>query len=248
MRFKKTVDQQAAYILHSRAYSETSLIIDVFTSDYGKLSLLARGARRPRSLLSSVLQPFQPLLISWAGRGELLTLTSADLSRKVNPFYTGRTLMNAFYVNEILIRLLQKQDPHPDLFISYSNVLIGLQESKDKEWALRLFEVSLLHALGYSLNLTTEAVDGENIEADTYYTYQHELGLVKCKAIESNALIISGNSLLALSSQTLPAGEVKNQTLLESKRLLRVVLGLYLGSKPLASRSLFKQSLQYTYN
>ncbi len=248
MSLKKPIEQQAAYVLHSRPYSETSLLIDVFTSGFGKLSLLAKGARRPRSMLGNVLQPFQPLLISCAGRGELLTLSSAELSQKVNLVFTGRTLMNAFYINELLMRLLQKHDPYPDLFESYGDALAGLHDAADKEWVLRLFEVRVLHALGYGLNLDVESVSGENIQAEAYYAYRPELGFVECDARESNGILIRGCSLLALSSGISPVDEGRKQILLETKILLRAVLGLYLGNKPLATRSLFKKSLQYAYN
>ena len=248
MALKTTSHHQPAYVLHSREYSETSLLIDVFTENLGKVSLLARGARRPRSRMNGVLQPFHPLLISWAGRGELLTLVSAELSQKVAPLFTGRTIISAFYMNELLIRLLQKHDPYPGLFLSYSQALTSLYEKTEKEWVLRLFECDILHELGYGLNLEADAVSGAAIQPDICYVYRPELGPVECKSNQTSGLLIYGSSLLALSTGDLPAGEERKQVLTETKQLLRSVLGLYLGNKPLATRGLFKQSLLHTYS
>ncbi|HET7587241.1 MAG TPA: DNA repair protein RecO [Gammaproteobacteria bacterium] len=221
---------QPAYILHQRPWRDTSGLIEAFTRPAGRIGLVARGVRRPRSKLKAALQPFQPLLLSWTGRGDLATLTEAETTGRP-VVLAGSRLLCGFYVNELLIRLLHRHDPHPDLFDDYARCLTGLAGAAREEVALRLFEKQLLTACGYGLNLTHEVDSGESVEAGRQYEYLLEQG-PRQASHGSGGLTLPGESLLALASDRLEDEEA----LRDAKRLLRAALDLYLGDKPLKTR------------
>lgn len=227
------VSLQAAYVLHHRPYRDTSVLIEAFTADFGRVGLVARGARSSRSRSLGLLQPFQPLLISWSGRGELVTLTgceSAGLLRKLR----GPVVMSGFYINELLLRLLHRHDAHPALFHAYAATLQALEDAGQEQRALRLFEKRLLQEIGYALVLDHEAGSGEALVADKTYEYQLEQGPVSHDAVNAGELIVQGRSLLSLAHEELHDA----LSLREAKHLLRAALALYLGDKPLHSRKL----------
>ncbi len=201
------------YILHQRAYRDTSLLLEVFTREHGRFGLVARGARGPKSRIRGLLQPFQPLLLSWSGRGELGTLSGVEAAvesgRGVSRL-TGAALYSGFYLNELLLRLLPRQDSHP-------------------------FEKQLLDALGYGLLLDHEADSGEPVCAEAEYVYALESGPRRCESAEARGLKLSGRSLLSLAAEDLADA----QSLAESKRLLRAALELYLGGRELKTREVF---------
>jgi len=221
---------QPAYILHHRLYHETSLLLDVFTQDVGRVSLIARGVRSGRSKLRPILQPFQPLVVSFQGKTELQTLTVAEA---VGPplQFPGKLLLSGFYLNELLIRLLQKHDPHPGLYTIYQNTLLELQLAKMQQKALRLFEVKLLTELGYGLQLRYDCVTGKEISTQAFYAFFPEQGFKQTESAEG----FSGRALLALANEQLDELEV----LREAKRIMRVAMGSILGWQPLNSRKLF---------
>ena len=226
---------QPAYVLHRRYYRETSLLLELFTPEFGRVGVVARGARSPRSPQAGLLQPFRPLLVSWAGRGELFTLAgveSAGLASRL----AGRSLFNAYYLNELLLRLLQREDPHGALFHAYGETLHGVDDPSLEQRVLRLFEKRLLQELGYGLALDRDAATGRPIQADACYDYQPEKGPVAMATEDGFAGVrVHGSSLLSLAREELndPA------SLRESKQLMRAVLARYLGDKPLKSRELF---------
>ncbi len=227
---------QHAYLLHRRPYRETSLLVEAFTAGAGRIALIAKGARAGRKGQAAILQPFHPLLISWTLRGEVGTLTAVE-PREPMMTLTGTTLFSGFYLNELLMRLLARNDPHPELFERYETTLYLLQNATVAEWALRLFERDLLESLGYGL-LLEQSVDGQPLQPHINYCYHLEYGPVPAPEHE-RCLQVSGAALLALASGELP-GE---QACREAKRLMRAALGLYLGNKPLQSRELFSQGL-----
>ena len=225
-----------AFILHQRPYRETSLLLDVLTQDYGRISLIARGVRTARSPLRGLLQPFNPLLLSWQGRTELMTLTSADLNLNGVPKQLqGTSLLGGFYLNEVLTRVLQKQDPHPQLYTIYQHTLIELQTAELQEKTLRVFEKKLLAELGYGLQL-----DQQNLDANKFYRYLPEQGFVLCNEneIDPQAMIFSGKSLLAINEEQFNDDDI----LRDAKRLMRLTLAPLLGSQPLHSRKLFMET------
>ena len=230
------VQLQPAYLVHRKPFRDTSLLLELITPDYGRIGLIARGARGPRSKLKGVLQPYQPLLVSWSGRGELPTLTSAESSGS-GVFLQGDALISGFYLNELLMRLLARHDPHPHLFSCYQAALQSLITNADIDWALRLFERDLLQELGYGLLLTHEGQSGAEVESDARYCYYHQSGPQRLFTEHSEYLSVSGATLLALACGQCDEAELRR----ESKLLMREVLGHYLGSRPLASRELFRQ-------
>ncbi len=138
-----------AYMLHAAAWRETSLIVQIFSRDYGNVAMVAKGAKRPYSVLRPVLAAFQPLMVSWSGTGEVKTLTRADLAG-LRPL-SGRSLMSAWYMNELVMRLLAREDPHPGLYDAYDAALLALAEGAQAASALRRFEWILLEETGYGL-------------------------------------------------------------------------------------------------
>lgn len=230
------VTLQPAHVLHQRPYRETSLLLEVFSLDHGRVGLVARGARRPRSGLRGILQAFRPLLLSWVGRGELMSLTGAEPDGQAAAL-SGRGLLSGLYVNELLMRLLQRSDPHGGLYGSYRAALAGLAAAGREERVLRVFEKRLLEAIGYGLVLTTDAGSGAPVKPDGRYRYQIEHGPVVDTSGRGTGIPISGQTLLALAEERLdsPGG------LREAKSLMRHVLRVYLGDRPLASRELFKE-------
>lgn len=226
------VSLQPTFILHQRPYRDTSLLIEAFSREHGRIGLIARGARSGRSKLKPVLQPFQPLLSSWTGRGDLATLTGAESAAAPN-LLAGSRLLCGFYLNELLIRLLHRHDPHPELFEDYAVAVAELAASAAEQAVLRRFEKRLLIACGYGLNLAVD-VNGRPIEAATRYEYVLEQGP---RLAEGDAgLTVEGRSLLALADDEFDDA----RTLRDARKLLRAALDLYLGGKPLKTREVLK--------
>ena len=225
------IELNPAYVLHSRAYRETSQILEVFTADHGRVGLIARGARRPKSLLRGLLNPFQPLRLSWSGKGELATLREADLGG-VAANLVGDRLMAGFYVNELLMKLLGRNDPHPELFAHYISLIAAIGRDELLEPLLRRFELQLLHELGYALNLENDVVTHKPLQPDEHYEFRVEDGPVPAAAANSEGLVFPGASLLAIGRM-----EFDNENYLrDAKRLLRTVLNYHLGGRGLQTR------------
>jgi DNA repair protein RecO (recombination protein O) len=236
-----------AYLLHSRPYRNTSLIVDIFSHEYGRVGMVVRGARSARSRWTPVLQPFQRVLLSWQGRGELKTLTAAEIDGS-SCWLQGNALISGLYANELLLRLLQREDPHPGLLFHYEALLTNLRNSSHQdpvmvavqlEQGLRCFEKYLLQALGYGLMLDRDARSGEPVQDDARYYYYSDEGPVLCLLPSASGFIISGNTLLALA-QDLPLTGVARR---EAKQLMRLSLRRHLGDRPLHSRRLYRSSV-----
>jgi len=229
------VQLQPAWVLHRRPWSENSLIVELFSQDYGRIGVMARGGRSGKRW-RGLLEPFTPLLASWQGRGELRTLSGAEPGAG-RPLLTGAALASGFYLNELLMRLLRRDDPHPELYPVYGEALSGLPD----EAVLRRFECALLGALGYGLMLD-EDLEGGPVQAGGVYRYHLEHGperLVDSEVHNSgDGLRIRGETLLALAGRMPLAGET---VLREARRLMRAALALYLGERPLQSRVLYRQ-------
>src|SRR5437762_9356107 len=148
-------DDQPAFVLHAHPYRETSLIVEALTADYGRVALVARGAKRPRSELRGILQAFQPLTLSWSGSGEIKTLTRAEW-RGGLPLVTGSALLCGFYLNELVLKLVPREDPHARLYDEYESALAELANGAEQAPVLRRFELRLLAELGYALALAHE--------------------------------------------------------------------------------------------
>ncbi len=236
-------DDVAAFVLHSYPYRETSLIVEALTAQYGRVAMVARGARRPRSELRGLLQAFQPLSLSFSGMGELKTLQRAQWRGGQAP-PAGSALLCGFYLNELLLKLLPREDPHPALFGAYEaalQALAGTRAAAEQGVVLRQFEVALLAELGYALPLSCEVDTGEPITAAARYHYHFDRGprRVKAQAVHEPGMHrapVRGATLIALASQTYPDAE----TAIEAKRLMREVLDHYLEERRIFSRRIVR--------
>lgn len=234
MAVRIQVALERGYLLHRRAYRETSVLADVFTENHGRVGVIAKGARRPRSPMRLGLQAFRPLLFSWQGRGELMTLTASE-SVGSDPHLSGVKLASAFYANELLVRLIQRNDPNPMLFFAYEQLLVELRQDSTVEPPLRRFEKHLLDALGYGLELENDT-QGRPISPRRRYLYVPETGPVALDADhEETQTTVSGATLAGLARDELCGAELD-----EAKRLMRHILAQYLGDKPLKSRELLR--------
>lgn len=227
------------FILHSYPYRETSMLIDVFSRGHGRLSMVARGAKRPRSSLRGVLLSFQPLLLAWYGRGEVRTLARAEWIGGL-PLLRGEALLCGFYLNELLLRLLPKEDPHEELFEQYRKALERLAVAAPSAPILRAFEKVLLKELGYALTLDRDVGSGRKIDPGGIYVYDPERGPLELDGAAGGEPRISGRTLMDLERD-----DFSNPvTLQEAKALMRMVIGLRLGSVELRSRRIFKELLE----
>ncbi|MDO6708019.1 MULTISPECIES: DNA repair protein RecO [unclassified Photobacterium] len=223
---------QRCFVLHSRPYSETSLILDVFSEETGRISLLAKGARRKRSNLKGALQPFTPLFMKWSGRGSMPVLTQAEPISIGLPM-RSYILYSALYVNEILARVLEAQTPYPALFLDYLNALRELAQAENPEPALRRFELALLDHLGYGVDFLHCAGSGLPVDDVMTYNYREQRGFIA--SVVAGQLTFTGLQLKAIAARRF---ETQDQ-LRAAKRFTRMALKPYLGSKPLKSRELF---------
>lgn len=225
---------QPAYVLHRRAYRETSWLLEIFSRDHGRVGLIARGARQARPRSQNSLEPVRELLLSWTLRGELGTLNQAEPA-SAGAGLGGTELVSALYLNELLLRLITRHDPHPALYGYYRDTLQGLVTSADPEALLRRFEYLLLQELGYGLNLLRDST-GQQIRPGISYDYCLGEGAMPLQspASRANGVAISGDSLLALNESRLDSAQSKR----EAKYLLRAALSPHLGEKPLKTREL----------
>lgn len=229
------VSQEPAYVLHHHDYGETSLLLEMFTRRHGRLGVVAKGARRARSPLRATLIPFLPLVTGFSGRGELPTLTGAEPAGPA-PAIAGEALFCGLYLNELLLRLLHRHDPHERLFESYGDALGRLGAGRDTEAVLRVFEKRLLEDIGFGLVLDHDVEDGAPIQPEHLYRYVPERGPVPAHAADGEGIAVQGASLLALARERL----VDGVALSELKPLMRALLARHLGERPLTSRGLFR--------
>jgi len=225
------VQLEPAYVLHSRSFRETSLIVETITREHGRVAVVARGAKSPRSRWRNMLQPFRPLLLGWNQKSDLGTLTDVDQVASPPPLQ-GQALYCGFYLNELLMRLLHRGDPHPEVFERYRQVLSELASEAPPQMLLRLFEKHLLEAIGYAMLLDREYGSGVEIQPQCWYDYQPQRGPVAVAGPAQGR--VSGGALLALHGESLQA-----KYLPELRVLMRKVIGYHLGDRPLASLSLF---------
>ncbi len=225
------------YILHSRNYRETSLLLDVFSRRHGRVSLVAKGGRTQKNAKRALLQPGRKISIAWSLRRELGTLTGVEPCQGDTVQAAG-SLLTVFYINELLVRLLHRHEPHTELFDAYEMTLEKLADRGTEQFALRVFEKRLLEALGYGLALDTDT-EGSAIRPEQDYNYLLEQGPAPGGVPGTGDLKISGRTLLGLAQEE-PGDDLM---LGEAKQLMRKALGRLLGDKPLRSRELYRFSL-----
>lgn len=225
------IEEQPGWVVHRRPWRESSLLIEFFAREYGRVGLVARGARSARSAWRGLAEPFVPLAASWSRRGEMGTLTSLD---SIGPRFplTGRALWCGLYVNELLLRLLERDDPHPRVFDACGSVLAGLASGEvPQSLLLRRFELALLRGMGVAPDFGCDAA-GEAIAADGLYHLQPESGFVPVDQTGSG--VFSGAAICALEAGTTEDRE----TAREMRELMRQLIDLQLAGRQLASRRL----------
>ncbi|MEE9331903.1 MAG: DNA repair protein RecO [Methylophilaceae bacterium] len=224
-------DNQYVYVLHTHAFKETSLVAELFTKTHGRVATLAKGARRPRSAMRGQLQSFQMLSATWSGKNELKTLHGLDWADGL-VLLQGEALMCGFYLNELLLRLLPREDPHEQLFEYYQATLKVLAKGIDLAINLRRFELKMLQEMGYAVPLEVDEND-DAIVQDVNYRYEAEYGACALSATR-NGIELSGNTLLDMARDNYGSAVTQQQ----SKQLMRYLIAHYLGDKPLHTRQL----------
>jgi DNA repair protein RecO (recombination protein O) len=226
---------QPAYLLHARDYRDSSLLIELFTPEHGRIAAVARGvktARRSGAAQRALLQPFQPLWVATVGRAELKNLRNVE-PRDMPLALRGRNLFSALYVNELLCRAVQHEDPNPDLFADYEAVLARLATPAPLDIVLREFELRLLDALGYGMSLALDADSGAAIEPEVFYWFDVQRGLLPAYG-RTDVTVFRGRDLLDFE-----AGHYSADARRALKALCRLALRPHLGDQPLRSRLLF---------
>jgi DNA repair protein RecO (recombination protein O) len=230
-------EAEPGYVLHSYPFKETSLVVEVFTRDRGRIGLVAKGARRPRSALRGTLMAFQPLLLAWSGKSELRVLHRAEWAAG-HPQLSGLALVCGFYMNELVLRLIQRDDPHEGMYAGYEDALSALRAGAPPAAVLRRFERRMLADLGYGLALTHDA-EGVDIEAATSYTYVPERGALRCAAATQTGdldLLVVGKTLLDMAHDDYS----DPVTIQQSRAVMRAVINHHLGGQPLHTRQLLR--------
>lgn len=228
---------QPVYVLHRRVYRESSLLLECLSPTNGRIGLVALGARRRNSPWRGLLEPFQPLLIRWSGRGELGTLRSAEpAGAPLN--LPGKALAAGFYLSELVMRMLPRDDPAPDLFVAYGVALRALADGRRAGWVLRLFEKQALAALGYGFDPACTR-DGTPLQPDGWYRYGEDVGLTPCSAEGPGAA--PGWALLALAEET-PGERAGDDPARRLLPVMRAALRPLIGDRPLTSRSLLRRA------
>lgn len=235
------LEDDRAYVLHTYPFQESSVVVEAFSRRYGRLGLLAKGAKRPKSPLRAALLAFQPLAIGWSGRGELPILTRADWVGRQHPI-AGLAMMCGYYLNELILKLVQRDDPHEGLFDAYDEALRGLSAAEPTPAVLRRFEVALLREIGYALQLECDAEQGTPLVAEERYAYVPERGPLRIETggPVSGAVELHGKTLLDMAR-----GDFTDPlTAAESKLLMRWVIGHHLDQRTLNTRQLLLELQQ----
>jgi DNA repair protein RecO (recombination protein O) len=234
------VESEPGFILHTIPYRETSLLVDIFTLNHGRLRCVAKGFRKPNKKgIAKTLFPYSEHHFQWQGRGELKTLTQAD-PIQAPVFLKQESLFVGLYINELLYKLLHQNDPHQSLYEFYRQLMTQQSTSEIQQPVLRRFEMLLLEELGYGLVLDAEAETGQAVSAESLYYYIPDQGL---KLIQDqtadNLHAFSGADIMALGQ-----GQLEQQSVLRAaKKLTRQVIDFYLDGKELNSRELYRQHL-----
>jgi DNA repair protein RecO (recombination protein O) len=231
---------EPGYVLHTRPYTESSLLLDVFCRQYGRFMLLAKGARRQKSGMRGVLMPFKPLLLSWAGKGQLPILTAAESQGYLRDML-GKQLHAAYYANELILKLLHRFDAHQDLYDSYDLTVRSLTAGEDAGMLLRVFEKRLLREIGFGLILDHDVETGERIKESANYRYVPQFGPVVTELANEIGMQVSGQTLIAFQEERFKTSESRQQ----ARVLTRNLIYQQLGGRELRSRKVMHQILRY---
>ena len=229
------VEQQPAWLLHHRPFRDTSRILDLLSRDYGRVSVVARGSRSAKSKLKGILRPFMPLSVSWIARSDLGTLTGAEIGGEPVSL-SGDALLSGYYVNELLLNLMHRHDPQPEIFDAYAATVTGLAGTQEVAPRLRVFEMELLRLLGYALDFEHDYATHEVLEPAARYEYRPAQGPARVGSREG-AMVFTGTELLGIA-----AGRFDDKDTLDSaNRLLRGVIAYHLDGKELKSRKVLRE-------
>ena len=228
------IEQQPGIVLHSYAWRETSLIVEAFTRDFGRVALVARGAKRPTSQFRGMLAPFCPVALSWSGRNEIRNLVRAEWVGGLPPL-RGDALLAAFYASELLVRLLARGDPHEQLFERYLHSLHALADGPPHAPTLRKFELDLLREIGYAVPLDC-CIDGHPIDAEARYAFDAGAGARRHDGQNGELETVAGRTLLALARRDFDDPVVAA----ESRAMLRRLIRYHLDDKPLNTRRILQ--------
>ncbi|MEW6131946.1 MAG: DNA repair protein RecO [Pseudomonadota bacterium] len=233
-------DNEPAFVLHTRPYRETSLVLEVFTRHHGRMALVARGARRPGSAMRGQVQPFTPLLLSWFGKSEVRTLRGAEWQGGLAPL-AGMALLCGFYLNELLLKLLARDDPHEALFDYYHATLGELAQPAGNhlERILRRFERHLLSEIGYAATFHEEAESARPVREDLAYYFVPERGPYS-RPEGGTGIPVSGRTLLDMDQDRFDSPVTRA----EAKQLMRALINHHLGGKPLYTRQMLKELIE----
>ena len=233
-------NHEPGYVLHTRPYKESSLLIDVFTRHHGRFMLLAKGARRVKRSQRGIVMPFKPLLFSWSGRGQLPVMTAVEATAHIAEFNL-QTIQSGCYINELVLKMLHRYDEHAVLFDHYDVAIHDLASGIEQSSVLRIFEKQLLKEAGFGLILDHDSDTGAAIESEASYCYLPEQGPIRETAQISAGLNIDGKTLLALEDEQFPTDRVRTQ----ARQLTRALIARQLDGKPLRSRNVLQQVLRY---
>lgn len=235
MTASRRVQNQPAWLLHHRPFRDSSRILDVLSRDHGRLSLVARGSRSANSKLKGLLRPFLPLQLSWFIRTDLGTLTGAEMNGPPVSL-TGDALLSAYYINELLLNLLHRHDPQPEIFEAYQKTIDALNGQVEVAEQLRRFELEMLRLLGYAINLDHDMDSDSDLDVAQFYEYHVERGPVPVSR-QKGSMVFSGGELVAIRNQ-----EFSDPVALRNAgRLLRQVIAWHLNGKELKSRKVLKE-------
>jgi DNA repair protein RecO (recombination protein O) len=232
---RRRVEHEPGYVLHTYPYKESSLIVEAFTRRFGRVAILARGARRPRSAMRGVLLSFHPLQISWSASAELGNLTGVEWAGALQPL-AGRALMCGFYLNELLLRLLPRDDAHEALFDCYAQALAELSRAPSYAATLRAFEKRLLAELGYAPLLEHDAAD-KPIDPERLYVYEPDRGPVPVNGSPPDALVVKGRTLLDVARDDYGHADTRD----EARHLMRALIGQRLHGQVLHTRAVLME-------
>ena len=232
MQNARRIQLEPGFLLHQRDFRDSSRIVEFLTRDHGRICLFARGVRRAGSPLAALLQPFAPLLLSWSGSGDGGTLSACEAAGPRSSL-PAAVLMSGFYLNELLLKLLGREDSHPDVFEVYALALAGLAAPGEEQRALRLFEKRLLESLGFGIDYTHLAASGEAICADAYYHVRAERGVTGRADRPGGEGVFAGRELLSFAAEELADAA----SLAAAKRLMRAALDAPLDGREIRTRT-----------
>ncbi|MGH1472301.1 MAG: DNA repair protein RecO [Cellvibrionaceae bacterium] len=240
------VQLQCGFVLHSRPFRDSSLLVDVLTVDYGRVTLVAKAQRQARNRQSRPLNPFTELLLSWQGKSDLKNLVHSE-SRKISPPLVGRNLYAGFYVNELLVRIVPQYDACPELYSIYHQFIeelssLSVETNQALEPVLRKIEFEMLDALGYGVSFEYDGEGTGEIDASVTYGLDPEFGFIPVNVSQGvtsgdQKQLFLGEEILAISRGDYFSPQILNA----AKRLSRLVLAPHIGNRPLKSRELFKR-------